>query len=142
MFLFYLILGFHLAAVFVKLAVLFYIPRLKDVESIRKFLGTYKKIDRFADYFLWATGIGMILVTSIEMLLQVWLLVSMFLYMLIFMIVKRVIVRRMEKILASNKLYARDEIKTLRFENWCVIVSAIILLGAIGTMMMTKPQFF
>ncbi|HEU4965234.1 MAG TPA: hypothetical protein VFV52_15505 [Bacilli bacterium] len=139
--LFYTILVLHLIAVFTKLAVLFYIPRLKDVEAIRNFLGTYKKIDRYADTFLWATGIGMVLATSIQLLLQVWLLVSMFLYLLIFVIVKRVVVRRMEQILASNKVYAREEIKRLRFENYCVIVAAVLLLGAIGSLMMTKPNF-
>lgn len=137
--LFYIILVFHLIAVLIKLGVLFYIPTLKDVTQIKSFLGVYKKIDRWADIVLWASGAGMVLATSWRLLLQMWLLVSMLIYVLIFYIIKRVVLRRMEKIVASNKVFARDEIKTLRFENYCVIIASVILFGAIGTLMMTKP---
>ncbi|MGZ4032797.1 MAG: hypothetical protein ACXVP2_11635, partial [Tumebacillaceae bacterium] len=127
--LFYSILVFHLLAVIVKLGVLFYIPTLKDVMQIKNFLGIYKKIDRWADIILWASGAGMVLATSWRLLLQMWLLVSMLIYVLIFYIIKRVVLRRMEKIVASNKVFARDEIKTLRFENYCVIIASVILFG-------------
>jgi hypothetical protein len=137
--LFYIILVFHLIAVLIKLGVLFYIPTLKDVTQIKSFLGVYKKIDRWADIVLWASGAGMVLATSWRLLMQMWLLVSMLIYVLIFYIIKRVVLRRMEKIVASNKVFARDEIKTLRFENYCVIIASVILFGAIGTLMMTKP---
>lgn len=137
--LFYIILVFHLIAVVVKLGVLFYIPRLKDVMQIKNFLGYYKKIDRWADIILWATGAGMILATSWRLLLQMWLLVSMLIYVLIFYIIKRVVMRRMQQIVESNKVFAREEIATLRFENYCVIVACVILFGAIGGLMMTKP---
>jgi hypothetical protein len=137
--LFYIILVFHLIAVLIKLGVLFYIPTLKDVTQIKSFLGVYKKVDRWADIVLWASGAGMVLATSWRLLLQMWLLVSMLIYVLIFYIIKRVVLRRMEKIVASNKVFARDEIKTLRFENYCVIIASVILFGAIGTLMMTKP---
>ncbi|MFD2169603.1 hypothetical protein [Tumebacillus lipolyticus] len=136
---FYLILGFHLLAVVTKLGVLFYIPRLKDVAQIQSFLGKYKAIDRYANYSLWATGLGMVLVTSIQLLFQMWLLVSMLLYTLIFYIIKRVVMRRMESIIATNKVYAHEEIRTLKVENYCVIVVSLGLFLAIGGLMMTKP---
>lgn len=137
--LFYIILGLHIVAVIVKLGVLFYIPFLKDVASVQSFLVTYKKIDRAADYSLWVTGAGMVLATSIELLFQMWLLVSMALYTLIFWIIKLVIIRRMNSIIESKKVYARDEISTLRTENYCVIVVSLALFGAIGFMMSNKP---
>ncbi|MGB8956671.1 MAG: hypothetical protein WCC10_14945 [Tumebacillaceae bacterium] len=136
---FALILALHLIAVVIKIGVLFYIPFLKNVEMIRKFLGLYKKIDRYADWSLWLTGASMFLVTSWEYLLQMWMLVSMLLYTLIFYVIKRVIVGRMNKIIESNKVFARDEIKTLKVENYCVIVVSIGLLGAIGALMVNKP---
>ncbi|ARU59881.1 hypothetical protein CBW65_01515 [Tumebacillus avium] len=136
---FYMILGIHLLAVVIKLGVLFYIPALKDVAQIQAFLGKYKMIDRYANYSLWATGLGMVAVTSLELLFQMWLLVSMLLYTLIFYIIKRVVMGRMEKIIASNKVYARDEIRTLKVENYCVIVVSVGLFLAIGGLMMTKP---
>jgi hypothetical protein len=136
---FSILLGIHLLAVLVKLGVLFYIPALKNVAQIQAFLGKYKVIDRYANYSLWGTGIGMVLATSIELLFQMWLLVSMLLYTLIFYIIKRVIMGRMEAIIASNKIYARDEIRTLRVENYCVIVVSLGLFLAIGGLMMTKP---
>lgn len=136
---FYVILGIHLLAVVIKLGVLFYIPALKDVAQIQAFLGKYKTIDRYANYSLWGSGFGMVAVTSIELLFQMWLLVSMLLYTLIFYIIKRVVMGRMEKIIASNKVYARDEIRTLKVENYCVIVVSVGLFLAIGGLMMTKP---
>ncbi|MCX7570504.1 hypothetical protein OS242_11075 [Tumebacillus sp. DT12] len=138
---FYIILGFHLLAVVVKLGVLFYIPALKDVEHVKGFLGTYKKIDRIANYTLWATGFGMVAVTSIQLLFQLWLLASMLIYTLIFYIIKRVIMGRMQKIVESNKVFDREGLKTLRVENYCVIVVSVGLFLAIGGLMMTKPMF-
>lgn len=137
--LFYVILGFHLCAVLVKLGVLFYIPRLKTVENVEKFLVWYKKIDRTADYTLWITAAGMVLSTSWQLLLQMWLLVSMLIYMLIFIIIKKVILSRLNSIVQSNKVFAREEIAKLRFENYCVIITAVALFGAIGFLMAKKP---
>jgi uncharacterized membrane protein SirB2 len=137
--LFYVILAFHLLAVVIKLGVLFYIPTLKNVAAIEKFLATYKKIDRYADISLWISGAGLVLSTSIYLLTEMWLLVSMLLYTLIFYIIKRVILRRMESIIATNKVHAREEIRQLRFENVCVIITALGLFGAIGALMVNKP---
>ncbi|ASS74362.1 hypothetical protein CIG75_04770 [Tumebacillus algifaecis] len=136
---FYVILGFHLLAVVIKLGVLFYIPALKNVAQIQSFHSKYKMIDRYANYSLWASGFGMVLVTSIQMLFQMWLLVSMLLYTLIFYIIKRVVMGRMEKIIATNKVHAHEEIRTLKVENYCVIIVSIGLFLAIGGLMMTKP---
>jgi hypothetical protein len=137
--LFYIILGLHLCAVIVKLGVLFYIPTLKNVEQVENFIGPYKKIDRVANYTLWGTGAGMVLATSWELLLQMWLLVSMLIYTLIFVIIKKVVLSRMESIVGSNKVFAREEMSKLRFENFCVIVTAVGLFGVIGYLMANKP---
>ncbi|PWK13343.1 hypothetical protein [Tumebacillus permanentifrigoris] len=139
MILFYVILGLHLCAVVVKLGVLFYIPRLKSVENVQNFIGWYKKVDRAANYTLWGTGAGMVLATSWKMLFQMWLLVSMLIYTLIFVIIKKVVLSRMESIVETNKVYAHEEMSKLRFENFCVIVTALGLFGAIGYLMANKP---
>ena len=138
---FYIILGFHLLAVIVKLGVLFYIPALKDVAQVSRFLGTYKKVDRFANHTLRATGFCMVAASSTELLFQLWLLSSMLIYTLIFYIIKRVIMGRMQKIVESNKVFDREGLRTLRVENYCVIVVSVGLFLAIGGLMMTKPMF-
>ncbi|MBL0386054.1 hypothetical protein JJB07_05250 [Tumebacillus sp. ITR2] len=137
--LFYIILVFHLLAVLVKLGVLFYIPTLKTVEQVQKFLSPYKKIDRAADITLWVSAVAMIWAAGWQILLQMWLLVSMLIYALIFLIVKKVILGRMNSIVATNKVFARDEMSKLRFENACVIITAVALFGAIGYLMANKP---
>ncbi|MFC4769574.1 DUF2269 family protein [Effusibacillus consociatus] len=138
---FYLILGLHLLAVAFKLGLLFLIPRLKNVEQVQSFLGRYKKMDSAANWCLWLTGGAMVFTTSLEYLLQMWLLVSMLIYMIIFWVVKRVVVRGMEEIAASKKIHAHEELRKLRIENLCVGVVVFILLMSIGTLMMTKPTF-
>lgn len=137
--LFYLILGFHLFAVTIKLGMLFLIPRLRSVSQVQSFLGRYKKSDSVANWLLWITGGAMVLTTSLEYLLQMWLLVSMFLYMVVFWIVKRVVMRGLQQVADSNKVHAHEELKKLRFENLCVIVTVFGLLAAIGTIMVAKP---
>ncbi|KEO84568.1 hypothetical protein [Tumebacillus flagellatus] len=137
--LFTIILVFHLLAVVVKLGVLFYIPRLKTVEQVQSFLAPYKKIDRAADITLWVSAVAMILTAGWQILLQLWLLVSMLIYALIFIIVKKVILGRMNSIVETNKVFAREEMSKLRFENACVIITAVGLFGAIGYLMANKP---
>lgn len=136
---FYLILGFHLFAVTIKLGLLFLIPRLQDVAQVQAFLGKYTKWDSIANWLLWLTGGAMVLTTSLEYLLQLWLLVSMLLYMIVFWIVKRVVLRSLQQVAASKKVHAHEEMKRLRFENLCVTFTVFGLLAAIGTLMMTKP---
>lgn len=136
------VLWLHMAGVFVKLGLLFYIPFLKDnVEKLKSFVVRYKQIDRYASWSLWITGFGFFFVTSWEFLMEFWLQVSMLLYVLIFYIIKRVILGRMRKIIDSNKVFAREEFKTLRTENYCVIVVSIGLFVAIGALMVVKPSF-
>lgn len=137
--LFYLILSFHLFAVTVKLGLLFLIPRLQNVTQVQSFLFKYKKWDSAANWLLWLTGAAMVFTTSLEYLLQMWLLVSMLLYMLVFWIVKKVVMRGLQQVATSKKVHAHEELKKLRFENLCVIVTVFGLLAAIGTIMMTKP---
>jgi hypothetical protein len=137
--LFYPVLGAHILTVCYKLAILFRVPKLENVSQIKEFLTKFKKKERMTDYVLWATGAGLFLVTSIKLLLNLWMLVSMLLYTLIFLMIKYVIIRRLELIVKSKKIYAPDEIKTLRFENTCVAVVIVGILGGIGYLMMTKP---
>lgn len=136
---FYIILAFHLAAVAVKLGVLLYVPRLKEVGQVRAFLSTYRRLDWITDWVLWLTGAGFFLVTSWRYLLQLWLLVSMLIYMIIFILIKVVVVGGMKKVAATKKLHAYEEVSRLRFENVCTIVSVVGLLGIIAYLMVTKP---
>jgi hypothetical protein len=138
---FLIILAVHVATVAVKLAVLFYIPRLKDVAQIQQFLGKYKKMDRWTDYSLWVTGILLFATTSWRLLLQRWLLLSMLIYSLVFVLIKVVLIRRLEWISSSRKIYAKAEIGKLQFENWCVGIVIVFLMLSIGALMMTKPSF-
>jgi hypothetical protein len=138
---FYLLLSLHGLAVLVKLGLLIYIPFLKDVAHVQSFLARYRKIDRAADLSLWATGAGMLFATSWTLFLQTWLLLSIFLYILVFLLIKKVLLKRLQAIAESKKIYARDEFRTLRTENLCVSLVIVALLASIGTMMVTKPSF-
>ncbi|WP_018133161.1 hypothetical protein [Effusibacillus pohliae] len=135
---FYLVLALHLAAVACKLGLLFMIPRLKNVAQVQSFLAKYKKFDSAANWTLWLTG-GAMLLTNIRLLFQMWLLVSMLIYMAVFWIIKRVALRGMEEVAASKKIHAHEELRKLRIENLCATVVVFILLMSIGTLMMTKP---
>lgn len=139
LYLFYFVLVVHLLAVVFKLALLFYIPRLRDTEHVRKFLSFYQSYDSLSNYFLWGSGALLILVTSPKYLLQPWLLLSMVLYLGIFIIIKKVLLGGMQRIATSQKPFAHQEIQKLRFENLCVIITSLSILGAIGFLMVTKP---
>lgn len=136
--LFYLTLTLHLLAVFAKLGLLFVIPGLKNVAQVQTFLGKYKKFDAAANWTLWVTG-GLLVVANFRLLFQMWLLVSMLIYMVVFWVIKRVALQGMQEIAASNKIHAHEELRKLRFSNWCAIVVVFVLLMSIGTLMMTKP---
>ncbi|KIV52610.1 hypothetical protein AM501_28975 [Aneurinibacillus migulanus] len=136
---FYVVLTFHLLGVAAKLAVLFLIPRLKDVEQTRSFLVTYRKLDITADIILWGTGLAFFFVTSFQYLMQMWLLVSMLLYMFVFYMLKRFLMRGLREVADSRKVHAEKELKTLRFQNLCVGIFSIFLMGCIAFMMMNKP---
>ncbi|MBN6185570.1 hypothetical protein JQN58_01050 [Aneurinibacillus sp. BA2021] len=136
---FYVVLILHLLAVTAKLAVLFLIPRLKDVEQTRRFLVFYRKLDRTADIALWGTGLAFFFVTSFQYLMQMWLIVSMLLYMFVFYMLKRFLMRGLEEVANSRKIHAEKELKSLRFQNICVGLFSIFLMGCIAFMMMNKP---
>ncbi|WP_047151054.1 DUF2269 family protein [Aneurinibacillus tyrosinisolvens] len=136
---FYFVLTFHLLAVAAKLAVLFLIPGLKSVEQTKRFLGIYRKTDRYADIVLWATGLGFFFVTSFQYLMQMWMLVSMLLYMFVFYMLKRFLMRGLTEVAESKKLHAEKELKSLRFQNLCVGLFSIFIMGCIAFMMITKP---
>ncbi|GAX88944.1 hypothetical protein [Effusibacillus lacus] len=135
---FYVTLALHLLAVAFKLLLLFMIPRLKNVAQVQDFLVKYKKMDSAANRTLWLTGGAMIL-ANYRLLFQMWLLVSMLIYMVIFWIIKQVALKGMEEVAASKKIHAREELRKLRISNWCAIIIVFILLMSIGTLMMTKP---
>lgn len=137
--LFYAILPFHLAAVLAKLSVFAYVPRLRDAEAVKAFFARYKRWDRIANWAMWITGALLIAVTSWRFLLQAWLLVSMLLYILLFVIIRAIMFRRLRLIAESRKVFAREELQVLRTESWCVAIVAIGLLGGIGFLMATKP---
>ncbi len=137
--LFYPILVVHLLAVIAKISVFFTIPKLRDVQSVQAFFRRYQRVDRMANYTMWMTGVLLILVTSWRLLLQMWLLVSMLLYILVFLLIRGILFRRLRIIADSKKLFARDELKLLRTESYCVLVAAVALLGGIGYLMIHKP---
>ncbi|BCJ86787.1 hypothetical protein [Effusibacillus dendaii] len=136
---FYIILAIHLSAVAFKLALLFRIPRLKNKSAVQAFLVTYKKWDAYANWSLWITGAAMVFTTSLKMLLQPWLQISILIYVLIFWLIKIFVVKSMEEVAASKKVSAIEEMRLLRFQNLCVGITVFVLLMSIGTMMMTKP---
>ncbi|PWI58893.1 DUF2269 family protein [Sulfoacidibacillus thermotolerans] len=137
--LFYPILAVHLVAVIAKISVFFTIPKLRDVQSVQKFVQRYQTIDRISNYTMWITGGLLLFVTSWRLLLQMWLLVSMLLYILVFLLIRGIVFRRLRIIADSKKLYARDELKLLRTESYCVMAAALALLGGIGYLMVNKP---
>ncbi|BAU28004.1 hypothetical protein DFP93_10179 [Aneurinibacillus soli] len=136
---FYAVLTLHLVAVVSKLAILFFIPRLKTVEQVRRLYTAYRKWDIVADVLLWATGLAFFFVTSFAFLLQWWLIVSMLLYTFVFYLLKRFLMRGLAEVAESRKVFADKELKSLRFQNVCVGIFSVFLIGCIGVMMMTKP---
>lgn len=136
---FYAVLTLHLLAVASKLAVLFFIPRLKDVEQVRRLYTAYRKWDIVADVLLWATGLAFFFVTSFAFLMQWWLIISMLLYTFVFYMFKRFLMRGLAEVAESRKVFAEKELKTLRFQNLCVGIFSVFLIGCIAVMMMTKP---
>lgn len=136
---FYVVLTLHLLAVTAKLAVLFLIPRLKDVEQTKRFLVFYRKLDLTADIALWGTGLAFFFVTSFQYLMQMWLIVSMLLYMFVFYMLKRFLMRGLKEVANSRKVHAEKELKSLRFQNVCVGLFSLFLMGCIAFMMMNKP---
>ena len=136
---FYVVLTLHLLAVASKLAILFFIPRLKDVEQVRRLHAAYRKWDIVADVLLWATGLAFFFVTSFAFLMQWWLILSMLLYTFVFYMLKRFLMRGLAEVAESRKVFAEKELKTLRFQNLCVGIFSVFLIGCIAVMMMTKP---
>ncbi|MFT9846142.1 hypothetical protein [Aneurinibacillus sp. REN35] len=134
-----MVLTLHLLAVTAKLAVLFLIPRLKDVEQTKRFLVFYRKLDWTADIALWVTGLAFFFVTSFQYLMQMWLIVSMLLYMFVFYMLKRFLMRGLKEVANSRKVHAEKELKSLRFQNVCVGLFSLFLMGCIAFMMMNKP---
>ncbi|MCY0875217.1 MAG: DUF2269 family protein [Firmicutes bacterium] len=133
------ILIVHLLAVTAKLVLFPFVPRLRDVKSVRAFYTWYRPLDRISNWVLWITGFLLVAVTSWRLLLQMWLLLSILLYIVVFLAIRMVLVRRLKLIADSQKVLAHDELKLFRVETACVVVVVLGLLGAIGYMMVNKP---
>lgn len=129
----------HVLAVLAKLRIFFAIPRLKSVEAVKIFQHHYRKFERIADGILWVTGISLLAFAKWKMLQQTWMLVSIALYIIVFLAIRFALTRELEKISHSNKILASEELKRLRTNNWCVGVLAVVFLGVIAYLMMTKP---
>lgn len=129
----------HVTAVLSKLTLFVAIPRLKSVEHVRTFLRKYRPFERSADVVLWITGAGLIYFTSWRMLQQTWMLVAIALYLLVFVAIRFALTRELRNISQSKKQLASEELKRLRTNNWCVGIIAVVFLGIIAYLMMTKP---
>lgn len=129
----------HIVAVLSKLTLFFAIPRLQTVDSVRTFITRYRPMERSADVVLWLTGAGLLYFASWSMLRQTWMIVSLILYLFVFIAIRFALTRELQKISQSRKLYAADELRKLRTNNWCVGILAVVLLGVIAYLMMAKP---
>lgn len=129
----------HLLAVIGKLAILFVIPRLKSAEQAQRTLNSYKKMDIWLETLLWSTGLGFFFVSSFAYLMQLWMIVSMLLYVLAFYIVKRILLRGLQNVVDSGKVFAEKELRTLRVQNGCVAIFILCSLAGIGYLMVVKP---
>lgn len=129
----------HVTAVLAKLSVFFAIPRLRSVEQVTAFLRRYRPLERAADWILWLTGAALLYFTSWKMLRQTWMLASIFLYLLVFLLIRFALTKELHNIAASKKVLATAELAKLRVSNWCVGIIAIAFLGIIAYLMMTKP---
>ena len=129
----------HVTAVLSKFSLFFAIPRLKSVEAVKSFLAKYRPFERTADWILWITGAFLIYFSSWQLLRQSWMIVSLALYLLVFISIRFALTGYLRKIADSKKLYAHDELKRLRTNNWCVSIIAVVLLGIIAYLMMVKP---
>lgn len=134
-----LILILHIVAVLSKLTVFLVIPRLDSVASVRTFLVRYRPFERTADVVLWITGLLLLYFARWSMLRQTWMIVSIALYLLVFIAIRFGLTRELNRISDSKKLLATEELKRLRVNNWCVGLLAVGLLAVIAYLMMTQP---
>jgi uncharacterized membrane protein len=133
------ILIVHCTAVFSKLAVFFAIPRLKSVAAVEGFVRRYRPLERSANWILWITGGLLVYFSSLKMLEQTWMIVSLLLYLLVFVAIRYGLFRELEKISTSKKVLASSELKRLRTSNWCIGLLAIALLIVIAYLMSAQP---
>jgi uncharacterized membrane protein SirB2 len=129
----------HVVAVLLKLALFFIIPRLANVDEVRNFLKRWRPVQRAADWVLWITGAGLLAFTDWRLLKQTWMLVSIALYLLVFVLIRVALMKELENVAASKKRFAVDEVRRLRTNNWCVGLVSAGLLGVIAYLMITKP---
>jgi Predicted integral membrane protein (DUF2269) len=129
----------HVTAVFAKLGMFFIIPRLHTVEQVRRFLERYRPYERVVDIILWVTGLLLCYFAKWQMMRQTWMIVSLLLYLLVFVLIRVVLTRSLMQISESKKLLAKEELSKLRISNWCVALIAVGLLGIISYLMTVRP---
>jgi len=129
----------HITAVLSKLRIFIAVPKLKSVQEVQSFMSKYKPYERIADWILWLSGIGLLYFAGWKMLIQPWMLISIGLYLIVFIAIRFALINELNKVGTSQKVYANDELKRLRTNNWCVGILAIAFLGIIAYLMMTKP---
>lgn len=129
----------HVSAVLAKMSVFFVVPKLQNVEQVRDFLRRYRPFERAANWVLWLTGLSLLWLFNFRMLRQTWMIVSLALYLLVFVTIRYGLMRELHKISASKKLMAGDELRRVRVNNWCVGIISVVLLGVIASLMMSKP---
>lgn len=133
-----IIIIIHILAVLCKLAIFVLVPRVDSVVSAQTLMARYRPFERSFDWVLWITG-ALLLVFARVLLTQPWMLISIVLYTLVFILIRTAVWGALKKVAGSNKVYARDEIKRMRTNNWCVALVVVGLLAVIAYLMMTKP---
>ncbi len=128
----------HILAVISKLAIFVLVPRVDSVASAQALMARYRPFERGFDWVLWITG-ALLLVFARVLLTKPWMLISIVLYTLVFVLIRTAVWGSLRKVADSNKIYAREEIKRMRTNNWCVALVTIGLLAVIAYLMMTKP---
>ena len=129
----------HVGAVLAKLSVFFVVPRLTVWNASKRSSSGSDRWKERPTGFCGSPEPGLLACTSWRMLMQTWMLVSIGLYIIVFLAVRFALTKELENIANSKKLYAREELKKLRTNNWCVGILSVVLLGIIAYLMMTKP---
>ncbi|MDP9727602.1 DUF2269 family protein [Alicyclobacillus tolerans] len=133
------VLVVHLIAVCSKLTIFFAIPRLRSVAGVTRFIQRYRPFETTANILLWITGGLLVLFSSLKMLEQAWMIISLLLYLLVFVAIRYGLFRELQKISDSRKILAEAELKRLRVSNWCIGILAVALLAIIAYLMSVQP---
>jgi hypothetical protein len=128
----------HILAVICKLGIFVLVPRVDSVAAAEGLIARYKPYERTFDWVLWITGAALLLFARV-LLSKPWMLVSIALYTLVFILIRVAVWGSLTKVAASKKRFAREEISKLKTNNWCVALVVVGLLAVIAYLMMAKP---